>query len=73
MNIKMTRNENNTTTYLINKDGATTPFDYISMIKLLYSERIIGETQFDGEFSENEIACIRQMVDKIAKTVVPAE
>lgn len=73
MNLKMSRDGDNTTTYLVDNDGVVTSFDYVSMIKLLHSEKAISDTEFDGTFSDEERASIKQMVDKIAKAVVPVE
>ncbi|MET0016216.1 hypothetical protein [Oscillibacter sp.] len=73
MNIKMLRDGDDTTTYLVNNDGVETLFDYVSMIKLLHSEKAIGDTEFEGTYSDEERASIKQMVDKIAKAVIPVE
>ncbi|MDD2956361.1 MAG: hypothetical protein PHD67_08610 [Oscillospiraceae bacterium] len=73
MNIKISRDGDNTTTYLIDNDGVVTSFDYVSMIKLLHNEKAIGDTEFEGTFSDEERASIKQMVEKIANAVVPVE
>lgn len=71
MNIKMSKSQDNIDIILLDKDGIEHPFDYVLMIKLLYSEQQITDTEYSGEFSADEQASLNAMINKISEILLP--
>lgn len=71
MNIKMSKNQDNIDIILVDKEGVERSFDYVSMIRLLYSEKKITDTEYVGEFSADEQTNLDTMISKISEILLP--
>ena len=54
---------------MINNHGEECPFSYSKMIDLLYNERKIEESKEEGDFSDDELSSINELVNGIKETL----
>ena len=69
MKIKLTKDGTNISAALIDGAGVESEFNYVSMIKMLYQERVITDTEFYGEFQDDEKESVSAMVTRMASLI----
>jgi hypothetical protein len=67
MNLIFSKDKDDVITAEISHNKKQTSFDYVEMIKILYTEKEMGACQFKGDFSKDEQTAIGQMVQDINK------
>lgn len=68
MNLKFVKEDNEVKVYIVHNDKIL-DFDYIQMIKILYYERNIGETLYEGNFTKEEKESIERILKEIKNVI----
>jgi hypothetical protein len=68
MNILFKKNTEGSEVFIV-KNSIPESFDYIKMIKLLINGENLEASRFEGDYSEEEILKVNEMVEKIKETI----
>lgn len=68
MKLLFKKNKNQSELFIV-KEGAHEIFNYIQMIKYIIAGDILENAEFEGDYSEEEMLKVNEMVDKIRETL----
>lgn len=69
MKLKFYKEEDNDYVKIITQDGNELEFDYIEMIRHIFSDKKIEEADIDDQYSEEEANSIKTLISDISETV----
>lgn len=69
MKLKFYKEEENDCVKIVTQDGKELEFDYIEMIRHIFNDKKIEETDIDAQYSEDEANSIKVLISDISESI----
>jgi hypothetical protein len=73
MNLVLTKNSEGQTDLQLMVSGELEEFSYVRMIEYMVNEETLDNSEFTGDFTDEEVAKVEAMVEKINTVVQPID